>query len=94
MRSLINAPEIVFADEPTGNLNSQASEEVMKCFVDLKAQGQSILMVTHDPKAASYADRICFMQDGTLIDELVFDKNWEQDEKLKHLLTWLQHKKW
>ena len=94
VRALINNPEIVFADEPTGNLNSQASDEVMKCFVDLKKQGHSILMVTHDPKAASYADRVCFMQDGKIIDDLVFDENWRQKKKQSQLLTWLQNKNW
>jgi len=93
-RALINNPEIVFADEPTGNLNSKASQEVMKCLVSLKSQGQSILMVTHDPNMASYADRIYFMQDGDIIDDLVFDENVQQKERQHRLLTWLKDKNW
>jgi putative ABC transport system ATP-binding protein len=70
-RALANRPEIVFADEPTGNLDSRASEDVltfMRQAVDELAQ--TIVMVTHDPVAASHADRIVFLADGRIVDEM------------------------
>jgi putative ABC transport system ATP-binding protein len=71
-RALANRPEIIFADEPTGNLDSRAGAEVlafMRKAVDEMAQ--TIVMVTHDPIAASYADRIVFLADGRIVDEMV-----------------------
>jgi len=70
-RALAGRPEIIFADEPTGNLDSHAGAEVlsfMRRAVD--EMGQTIVMVTHDPTAASYADRIVFLADGRIVDEM------------------------
>jgi putative ABC transport system ATP-binding protein len=70
-RALASRPEIIFADEPTGNLDSRAGAEVlgfMRRAVD--DMGQTIVMVTHDPIAASYADRIVFLADGRVVDEM------------------------
>ena len=70
-RALASRPEIIFADEPTGNLDSRAGTEVlsfMRQAVD--EMGQTIVMVTHDPMAASYADRIVFLADGRVVDEM------------------------
>jgi putative ABC transport system ATP-binding protein len=70
-RALASRPEIIFADEPTGNLDSHAGAEVltfMRRAVD--EMGQTIVMVTHDPIAASYADRIVFLADGRIVDEM------------------------
>jgi len=70
-RALVSRPEIIFADEPTGNLDSRAGTEVLgflRRAVD--AMGQTIVMVTHDPVAASYADRIVFLADGRIVDEM------------------------
>src|SRR5437764_987986 len=70
-RALASRPEIIFADEPTGNLDSRAGAEVlsfMRRAVD--EMGQTIVMVTHDPVAASYADRIIFLADGRIVDEM------------------------
>ena len=70
-RALVSRPAIVFADEPTGNLDSHAGAEVlgfMRRAVD--EMGQTIVMVTHDPIAASYADRIVFLADGRIVDEM------------------------
>lgn len=70
-RALASRPEIVFADEPTGNLDSTSSSEVLgflrKSVDDFD---QTIVMVTHDPNAASYADRVIFLADGRIVDEL------------------------
>jgi putative ABC transport system ATP-binding protein len=71
-RALVSRPEIIFADEPTGNLDSRAGAEVltfMRRAVD--EMGQTIVMVTHDPIAASYADRIVFLADGRIVDEML-----------------------
>ena len=71
-RALAGRPEIIFADEPTGNLDSRAGAEVlsfMRRAVD--EMGQTIVMVTHDPIAASYADRIVFLADGRIVDEML-----------------------
>jgi len=71
-RALASRPEIIFADEPTGNLDSRASNEVltfMRRAVD--EMHQTIVMVTHDPTAASYADRIVFLADGRVVDEML-----------------------
>ena len=70
-RALVSRPEIVFADEPTGNLDSKATQELLAFLRDaVDSHGQTILTVTHDPIAASYADRIVFLQDGQIVDEM------------------------
>ena len=70
-RALLSKPEIIFADEPTGNLDSRSGAEIltfMRKAVD--ELGQTIVMVTHDPIAASYADRVVFLADGAIVDEM------------------------
>lgn len=70
-RALVSQPDIIFADEPTGNLDSKAGEEVLgflRTAVD--RWGQTVVMVTHDPGAASYADLVVFLRDGRLVDQL------------------------
>ena len=77
-RALASRPEIIFADEPTGNLDSTTGTEIlafMKQAVD--NLGQTIVMVTHDPLAAAYADRVIFLADGKVVDELL-DPDVEQ----------------
>jgi putative ABC transport system ATP-binding protein len=70
-RALVSRPEIVFADEPTGNLDSRASQQLLGFLRDaVTSHGQTIVMVTHDPIAASYADRIVFLADGGIVDEM------------------------
>jgi putative ABC transport system ATP-binding protein len=70
-RALIGRPELIFADEPTGNLDSNASAEVLEFLRGaVSDHGQSIVMVTHDPLAAAYADRVVFLADGKLVGEL------------------------
>ncbi|HEX6077709.1 MAG TPA: ABC transporter ATP-binding protein [Micromonosporaceae bacterium] len=70
-RALITRPDVVFADEPTGNLDSKSGSEVLHFLRDSVHQfGQTIVMVTHDPAAASYADRIIFLADGRIVDEM------------------------
>lgn len=68
-RSLINNPDILLADEPTGNLDSITSREILEMFRNLnRQQGLTIILVTHDPKIASFTDRAIQMQDGLIID--------------------------
>lgn len=66
-RALINEPEILFADEPTGALNSKSAEEIMGLLVGINREGTSILLVTHDAKIAAHADRILFTKDGSIV---------------------------
>jgi putative ABC transport system ATP-binding protein len=70
-RALINKPELVFADEPTGNLDSNASAELLGLLRwSVTELGQSIVMVTHDPNGAAYADRVVFLADGKVVGQL------------------------
>ena len=71
-RALLSRPDIVFADEPTGNLDSKASVELLEFLrTAVNEHGQTILMVTHDAVAASFADRIVFLQDGNIVDQML-----------------------
>ena len=85
-RALIGRPELIFADEPTGNLDSNASAELLGFLRGAVSEhGQSIVMVTHDPRAAAYADRVVFLADGRVVGELVSptaDAVLEQMKKL------------
>ena len=71
-RALVSRPAIVFADEPTGNLDSRAGAEILGFLRrSVDEHGQSIVMVTHDPGAAAYADRVLFLADGRIVDEIL-----------------------
>jgi putative ABC transport system ATP-binding protein len=65
-RSLINEPPLLLADEPTGNLDSRTSEEIMNLFGEINQQGQTILMVTHEEEIANHAKRLIRMRDGRI----------------------------
>jgi putative ABC transport system ATP-binding protein len=70
-RALAGRPEIIFADEPTGNLDSRTGAEILAFMRDaVTTLGQTIVMVTHDPASAAYADRVVVLQDGRIVDEL------------------------
>ena len=70
-RALVTRPDIVFADEPSGNLDTTAAAELLGFLQQaVERFGQTIVMVTHDPAAASYSDRVVFLRDGTIVDEL------------------------
>ncbi len=70
-RALAGRPDLVFADEPTGNLDSRTGAEILAFMRQaVEDLGQTIVMVTHDPGAASYADRVVFLADGHIVDEL------------------------
>lgn len=67
-RALINDPDILLADEPTGALDSKSGHDIMNIFIDLKKRGKTIVMVTHTAEVAKYADRIIFLRDGLVVD--------------------------
>ncbi|RCK73474.1 MAG: Cell division transporter, ATP-binding protein FtsE [Anaerolineae bacterium] len=69
-RAIINHPSIIFADEPTGNLDSKSGEEIMDLLMTLNRQmGTTLILVTHDPDIATYADRVIFIRDGQIVRE-------------------------
>ena len=85
-RALVNDPRIIFADEPTGNLDSTTGAEILDFMRRaVREFGQTIVMVTHDPNAASYADRVVFVADGKIDGELVDPTSDEIFERMKRL---------
>jgi putative ABC transport system ATP-binding protein len=68
-RALVNNPSILLADEPTGNLDSATSEEIMKVFESLADQGQTVIMVTHEPDIAAHARRVIVLRDGLVASD-------------------------
>ena len=84
-RALASQPTIIFADEPTGNLDSRTGAEIL-AFMRLAVRelGQTIVMVTHDPQAASYADRVVFLADGKIVDELADPTADSVLDRMKH----------
>lgn len=95
-RSLINEPALIFADEPTGALNSKSGREILNILTELNRNGQSVMMVTHDVKAAIRADRIIYLHDGQISGEITLEKympDSEQDRE-RQVLAWLTSKGW
>ena len=73
-RALINDPEVLLADEPTGNLDSRTSVEIMAIFQQLNERGITVIMVTHEPDIAAYARRNVMMRDGVILDDHVVSR--------------------
>ena len=69
-RALVNNPSILFADEPTGNLDSQTGQDVMQLFHNLHQQGQTIILITHENEIASEAERVIYIKDGLIESDL------------------------
>lgn len=89
-RALINSPKIIFGDEPTGALNSQSAKEIMDLFSEINAEGTTIMLVTHDATVAARAERILFMQDGTIVSEMKlpkFDETVELEKRIEKVLV-------
>lgn len=95
-RSMINNPRIIFADEPTGALNKQNSREVMKELNKLNEEGTTIMMVTHDVKVASRCERVFYIEDGNIRDEMHLGKYTEDAarERERELNNWLMKLGW
>ena len=93
-RSLINDPEILFADEPTGALSRSNAMDIMEEFRRLSGEGVTILMVTHDSKVASFCDRILYLLDGSIKGELAFSDALRQPEKEEQIIVWLRELGW
>ena len=95
-KNMINHPEIIFADEPTGALNKGASEEVMDALIALNREGTTILMVTHDSRMASRCGRILYLLDGQIRGELILqdcpEKSLKQREEMVN--RWLAKMEW
>ncbi|WP_442601997.1 ABC transporter ATP-binding protein [Paenibacillus sp. KN14-4R] len=92
VRALINSPKIVFADEPTGALNSASSDSVLEIMTEVNQNGQSIVMVTHDMKTALRGNRILYLRDGVICGDLRLgdyskEHNQKRHEKLTTFLT-------
>lgn len=94
-RSMMNSPEILFADEPTGALNRQSSGEVMDELCKLNQEGTTIMMVTHDAKVAARCTRVLYIVDGQIAGEYDnSDKSIEQKERDRKLNNWLMDMGW
>lgn len=80
-RAIVNEPSVLLADEPTGNLDSKTTEDIMRIFQDLNNEGTTIVMVTHEPEMAEYSKRIVHFRDGVITkDEPVTPKNFPEIE--------------
>lgn len=95
-RAVINRPSLLFADEPTGALNRRNTLEVLNLLTQMNQQGQSIVMVTHDLKAALRATRIIYLEDGKIIGELTLPPYKNEDEKSREtqVNAWLSSMEW
>ncbi len=95
-RAVINEPGVLFADEPTGALNRANSEEVLRLLTELNEEGQSIVMVTHDIRAAVRGTRILYMEDGKILDERRLSVYREEEARAREeeLQRWLSALQW
>lgn len=96
-RALINHPKVIFADEPTGSLNSKTSEQVMEQFIAINRQQTTILMVTHNVKVAAMCDKVIYLVDGNIQGEIILGK-YQDEQTLKNreqtLNIWLMERGW
>lgn len=90
-RALITQPKLVLADEPTGALDSRATDELLRLFEEINRGGQTILMVTHSVKAASHASRVLFIKDGEVFHEIYRGESTDEQlyQKISDTLTML-----
>ena len=95
-RALINHPKVLFADEPTGALNRKNTKEVLDLLTELNRKGQSVLMVTHDLRAALRGSRLLYLEDGNVIGEMTLPPYDKEDEKSREaqVNAWLSSMKW
>ncbi|MCQ2530436.1 MAG: ABC transporter ATP-binding protein [Lachnospiraceae bacterium] len=90
-RALINQPQLLLADEPTGALDSKSSDELLRIFKSINQDGQTILMVTHSVKAASHAGRVLFIRDGVVFHQIYRGNSTDEQlyQKISDTLTML-----
>ena len=95
-RAVINSPKLLFADEPTGALNRKNTTEVLNLLTDLNQSGQSILMVTHDIRAALRATRLLYLEDGKIVGDLPLPDYSLEEEKSREaqVNAWLSAMEW
>jgi putative ABC transport system ATP-binding protein len=96
-RALINKPKMIFADEPTGALNSKAAKEVMSELIRINEEGTSILLVTHDIKVAAKTNKVLYIMDGNIQGQYDLGKYTEEDahkERERKLSSWLMDMGW
>lgn len=95
-RALINQPKLLFADEPTGALNSKSGQDILNLLSELNAEGQSVLMVTHDIKAALRANRLVYIMDGKIGQEMPLPSYTGENLKAREsqILAWLSSMGW
>lgn len=96
-RALVNNPKIIFADEPTGSLNSKASEEVMRKILEANREGTAVLMVTHNEKVAAMSEKILYLVDGNIKGELLLGKMKDSQEAVlreRKISNWLDEMGW
>ena len=95
-RALINEPDIIFGDEPTGSLDSKSTAEIMSILLEINRKGKTIMIVTHDAKVAAKTERILFMVDGRIVAQKRMSKYNEQHSDLKKreetIMKWLVEK--
>ena len=84
-RALITSPQILLADEPTGALDSRASDSLLSLFGEINRAGQTILMVTHSTKAASHAGRVLFIKDGVVFHQIY--RGGSTNEEMFHRIS-------
>lgn len=99
-RSVVNDPDLLFADEPTGALNRANTDEVLALLGELNAEGQSICMVTHDARCAAYANRILYIEDGGIRGEMAFPTHCSPSDtaamrdREAQVIAWLASMEW
>ena len=95
-RAVVNKPRLIFADEPTGALNRKNSGDVLDLLTKLNREGQSILMVTHDVRAAARASRILYLSDGKILGDMTLAPFREEDIKSREaqINAWLTSLEW
>ena len=93
-RSMINKPDMIFADEPTGALNRASSEEVMKELAKLNEDGTTVMLVTHDAKVAAGCSRVLFIVDGNIKGEYNINREHSQRDRERALNNWLLEMGW
>ncbi|MGN1192223.1 MAG: ABC transporter ATP-binding protein [Dorea sp.] len=93
-RAMMNHPEMLFADEPTGALNSSATREVMDILGQIHREGTTIFLVTHDAKVAARADRVIYLEDGSIREELLLGRYEEKERQMREskMAEWLSER--